>query len=214
MPIYLKGAFSCSSLDNDDDYSKCDDDEDVKRILAEHNEPESKDSNTAEFSSAYKQAMAVEKDFPSSVEGVTDDSYQDWDEALKDISMVYPPLGISRAASRTLKILGLSDLTPELRAAVDAVRCGEDNNGNQDCDNHRLGSSTARELRKCLEGALYGQDTEDFIVAQPYCVANKNLDFGKPKMSHKAMNDSKNKVENWMRKYVQDEDTTTKMFYS
>jgi hypothetical protein len=45
-------------------------------------------------------------------------------------------------------------------------------------------------------------------------VANKNLDFGKPKMSHKAMNDSRKKVENWMRKYAQEEDTNTTIINS
>lgn len=216
VPIYIKSAFSCSSLDHEDD---CDeyDDEDVKRILVEHNEPESKYCETEEFSSAYKEAMAamvVKKDFPP-MEGVTDENYEDWNEALKDVSMMYPPLGVSRAASWTLESLGLGDLTSELHAAIDAVCRGEDDNGEDDCGNRRLtDSSTARELRKCLEGALYGQDTEDFVVAQPYCVANKNLDFGKPKMSHKAMNESRKKVENWMRKYVQDEDTTTTMFYN
>jgi len=63
-------------------------------------------------------------------------------------------------------------------------------------------STTGRELRKCLEGALYGQDTEEFVVAQPYCIANKNLDFGKPKILHKNTFESRKKVENWMSKHV------------
>ncbi|XP_025408832.1 uncharacterized protein LOC112682443 [Sipha flava] len=216
VPIYMKGAFSCSSLDDDDEYNECDD-EDVKRILVEYNEPKSEDCEKAKFSPAYKEAMAaviLEKDF-TSVNGVTDENYKDWDEALKDVSMVYPPLGISRVASRTLEDLELNNLTSELCTTIYAVSCGVDNNDNDNCDNNRLThSSTAWELRKCLEGALYGQDTKDFIVAQPYCVANKNLDFGKPKMSHKAMNDSRKKVENWMRKYAQEEDTNTTIINS
>lgn len=60
----------------------------------------------------------------------------------------------------------------------------------------------ARHLRKCLEGALFGQDSKDFVVAQPHCIADKNLDFGKPRMSHKAAHESRYKVENWMSKYV------------
>jgi len=197
VPIYSKGAFSCSTIDDDDD----EDDEDVKRILAEHGELEPKYCETVGFSSAYK-AAAAEAELPSVVEGLTiDDNYKDWDEALKNVSTVYPPLGVGRAVSRSLEIQRLDELTSEVRGA--------------DCDCHLAGNPAARELRKCLEGALYEQDSEDFVVTQPYCVANKNLDFGKPKISHNAIHASRKKVENWMIKYIGDEDitTTTAMAY-
>lgn len=64
VPLYAKGAFSRgpSSADEDSDGDKDDEyDEDVKRILAEHGEPEKghgNDDNVAGFSSAYKTAAA------------------------------------------------------------------------------------------------------------------------------------------------------------
>lgn len=51
VPIYKTGAFSCSSLDDDDD------DEDVKRILEEHGESESKNYKTVGLSSVYRAAV-------------------------------------------------------------------------------------------------------------------------------------------------------------
>jgi len=167
----------------------------VKRILAEHGELEPKYCETIGFSSAYK-AAAAEAGLPSVMEGLTiDDNYKNWDEALKNVSTVYPPLGVTRAVSTSLEIQRLDELTSEVRGA--------------DCDCHLADHPTAWELRKCFEEALYERDSEDFVVAQPYCVANKNLDFGKPKISHNAIHASRKKVENWMIKYMGDEDMTT-----
>lgn len=176
VSIYSKGAFSCSSSDNEDD---CSYDEDVKRILSEHNEAEPRDCEGTGFSSSYE-AAAME----TNLSLTTSDRYEHWDEALGDATMVYPPLGVSRFASemsKNRKLLILGDDT--------------------DVQSDHSGSPSAQLLRKCLEGALYGQDTEEFVVAQPYCAANKNLDFGKSKMSPGAMHDSKKRVENWMSKY-------------
>lgn len=204
VPLYEKGAFSCSSID-DDDYDDVYDDEDVKRILEEHGEPERKDGEIAGFSCAYKAAMA-EMDLPP-VEGRTtvNDDYEDWDEALEDVSVVYPPLGIGRAVHRSLENRMSENPTTEFRG-TGGLPADDGRSGN---DGGLADGPTARELRKCLEGALYGQDTEDFVVAQPYCVANKNLDFGKSKMSHRAVHDSRKKVENWMSKYVGEDGATT-----
>lgn len=206
VSIYKKGAFSCSSVD-DDDYDDVYDDEDVKRILDEHGEPEPSAYENDGFSSAYKAAMA-EMDIPL-VEGstVNENYYDNWDEALEDASMVYPALGVGQVVSRSLDSHSLEYLTSELHATD--VLAGDDHcSGNKSFAEN----PTSRELRKCLEGALYGQDTDEFVVAQPYCVANKNLDFGRPKTSQKAMDDSKNKVENWMSKYAGEDDTITATF--
>lgn len=198
VPIYKKGTFSCSSADDDDDD---DDDEDVKRILAEYGQSETEDCKTVGFSSAYK-ASAAETYLQWTADGLqsaqtADDpaDYKDWDEALKDACTAYPPLGVSPAAFE-METRRLDDETLDFRAAK--IADGE--------DGRRLSvgpSSSAQELRKCLEGALYGRDVTDFVVSQPFCVANKNLDFGKPVMSHKAMQDSRKKVENWMSKYAE-----------
>lgn len=204
VPIYKKGAFSCSSID-DDDYDDVCDDEDVNRILEEHGEHEQGDCENEGFSSAYKAVMA-EMDL-SSVEGSTvNDDYENWDEALEDVSKVYPPLGVNQVIYRSLDSHKLEYLTSELHTTD--VLVGDACSGNKGLAE----STTAQELRKCLEGALYGQDTDDFVVAQPYCVANKNLDFGKTKMSQKTMLDSRKKVENWMSNYVGEDDTTTATF--
>lgn len=198
VPVYSKGTFSCSSLDDiqDDDV-----DEDVKRILAEHGKLEPSDPETTGFSSAYRkaaEAAIVETDL-SSVEDAIDDGYENWDDALADVSRVYPPLGIGRAVSRTLENRNPGDRGPGFRWP-DTDDRDRDPSGRQ---------ATAQELRKCLEGALYGRDAEDFVVAQPYCVADKNLDFGKPKMSAKTVMDSRKKVEGWMNKYVVGDDNAT-----
>lgn len=205
VPIYKKGAFSCSSID-DDDYDDVYDDEDVKRILEEHGESEPSDCENDGFSSAYKAAMA-EMDLPLVEGSAVNDNYENWDEALEDVSMVYPPLGVTRVVSRSLDIHNLEYLTSELHTT--GVFAGDDH-----CSGNKgfVENPTSQELRKCLEGALYGQDTDEFVVAQPYCVANKNLDFGKPKMSQKSMLDSRKKVENWMSKYAGEDDTTTATF--
>uniref|UniRef100_A0A2S2P9L0 Uncharacterized protein n=1 Tax=Schizaphis graminum TaxID=13262 RepID=A0A2S2P9L0_SCHGA len=181
VSIYSNGAFSCSSTDDEDD---CRYDEDIKRILLEHNEFEPRDCDTTGFSSSYQAAAAVTTETDSSLN--TTNRYENWDEALKDAIAVYPPLGVCRFASemsknRKLLILG----------------------GDTDAQSDQSGSpsSSAQLLRKCLEDALYGQDTKEFAVAQPYCAANKNLDFGKSKMSPEAVHDSKKRVENWMSKY-------------
>jgi len=180
VPIYSKGAFSCSSSD-DEDY--CSYDEDVKRILAEHNEPEPRDCEVTGFSSSYEMAVAA---METNLSLTTTDRYEHWDEVLGDAVVVYPPLGVSRFASETSnnrKLLILGNDT--------------------DVQSNQSGSrsSSAQLLRKCLEDALYGQDIDDFAVAQPYCVANKNLDFGKSKMSPGTVHDSRKRVENWMNKY-------------
>lgn len=183
VSIYSKGAFSCSSADDDDD------DEDVKRILAEHDEPEPRDGEIAGFSSCYE-AVAAEvaaETGSSPLACCISDRYENWDEALRDTVMVYPPLGVGRSASGTSKTRKLF----VLRGDMDP----------QPADRAGSPSSSAQLLRKCLEGALYGQDTEEFAVAQPYCAANKNLDFGKSKMSPGAVQDSRKRVENWMSKY-------------
>jgi len=153
----------------------------VKRILEEHNEAESRGWEATGFSSSYEATVAA---METNLSLTTSDRYEHWDEALGDAAVVYPPLGVGRFASemsknRKLFILG----------------------DNTDVQSDQSGSPSAQLLRKCLEGALYGQDTEEFVVAQPYCAANKNLDFGKSKMSPGAVNDSKKKVENWMSKY-------------
>lgn len=181
VPIYSKGAFSCSSSDDEDN---CSYDEDVKRILAEHNEPEPRDCEATGFSSSYEAAVAAMMETNLSL--TTSDQYEHWDEALGDAVVVYPPLGVSRfasEASKNRKMLIFGNDTD--------VQSGQSVSQ----------SSSAQLLRKCLEDALYGQDTDDFAVAQPYCVANKNLDFGKSKMSPETMHDSRKRVENWMNKY-------------
>lgn len=62
VPIYKEGAFSCSSLDENDFDDN--DDEDVKRILAEHGQSEPGDCEFEGFSSVYK--AAAETVMPSS----------------------------------------------------------------------------------------------------------------------------------------------------
>jgi len=184
VSIYSKGAFSCSSSDDEDDRSY---DEDVKRILAEHNEAEPRDCEATGFSSSYEAATAA---METNLSLTTSDRYEDWDEALGDAAVVYPPLGVGRFASETSKNRKLLILGDDTDVQLD-----------------QSGSSSAQLLRKCLEGALYGQDTEEFAVAQPYCAANKNLDFGKSKMSPGTVHDSRKRVENWMSKYyVVDDD--------
>lgn len=113
-----------------------------------------------------------------------DDEYAEWDRALADAAAVYPTLG--RPVWETLAVAAAAQ--PWAAAATN--------------ETVRPGTSAARDLRKCLEGALYGQDAENFVVTQPHCAANKNLDFGRPKTSLKAAHKSRNKVENWMSKYV------------
>lgn len=113
-----------------------------------------------------------------------DDEYTDWDRALADAAAVYPILG--RPVPGTLAMAAAA--RPWAAAATN--------------ETERPGTSGARDLRKCLEAALYGQDAEDFVVTQPHCAADKNLDFGRPKTSLKAAHNSRNKVENWMSKYV------------
>lgn len=208
VPIYRKGAFSCgSSLDgHDDDDDECGD-EDVKRILAGHNEREPDDRETVDFSPAYEAAAAAAVTCGRTT--VAADDYEDWKEAARDVSALYPPLGVGdRVVGRRATSAGGGGLrTSELADDDDSRRyrcCFDGDRGPADG-----GQTTARELRKCLEGALYGQDLRDFVVAQPFCVANKNLDFGKSKMSQRAMRDSRKKVENWMSKYVDDQDATT-----
>jgi len=151
----------------------------VKRILAEHNEAEPRNCEAMGFSSSYE-AAAKETNLSLN----TSDRYEHWDEALGDATVVYPPLGVSRFASEMSKNRKLLIL-------------GDD----MDVQSDQSESPSAQLLRKCLEGALYGQDTEEFVVAQPYCAANKNLDFGKSKMSPEAVHDSKKRVENWISKY-------------
>jgi len=191
VPIYKKGAFSSTNTTDDDDDD--DDDEDVKRILAEHGELEPKYRRDAvDFSATYKAAVAAETESSSVAAATTDDNYKDWDEAFQDVRAVYPPLGVRRTVSKSLMIRKLDGPTSEARG-----HC------------RPAGNTTANELRKCLERALYGQDPEeeDFEVAQPYCVANKNLDLGKPKTSLSAMHASRTKVENWMSKCIGDDRT-------
>lgn len=53
VPVYKKGAFSCSSLDDDVD----EDDEDVKRIMVEHGETKDvRETAVRGFSSVYRAA--------------------------------------------------------------------------------------------------------------------------------------------------------------
>lgn len=182
VSIYSNGAFSCSSADDEDD---CSYDEDMKRIISEHNEPEPRDCDATGFSSPYQATEAViAEETDSSLN--TSNRYEDWDKALEDAVMVYPPLGVCRFASESSKNRKFRILGGDTDVQSDLTRSP---------------SSSAQLLRKCLEGALYGQDTKEFAVAQPYCVANKNLDFGKSKMSPGAVHDSKKRVENWMSKY-------------
>lgn len=126
-----------------------------------------------------------------------DEDYADWDQAAQDASFVYPALGV-----RTRVLSKISKVVATVAAAIPAetFRPLVDDGGDRD---DRRDDGQGFELRKRLEGALYGQDTNDFVVAQPYCVANKNLDFGKPEMSPEAVLDSRKKVENWMSKYVE-----------
>lgn len=202
VPIFKKGTFSCSSRDDCDDD---DDDEDVKRILAEYSQSETEDCKAAGFSSVYMTSVAemnlqstdgLQSAGTADVDDPAD--YEDWNDALKDACTAYPPLGVSSEVFET-EIRRLDDETLDFHAAK--ISDGE--------DGRRLSvvSSSARELRRCLEGALYGRDVTDFVVAQPFCVANKNLDFGKPVMSNKALQDSRKKVENWMSKYIEEENT-------
>ncbi|VVC39736.1 Hypothetical protein CINCED_3A024545 [Cinara cedri] len=191
VAIYEPGAFSCSSLDDDDV-----DDVDVKRILAEYGGGlELSDCDSVGFSSAYNAAaaaVAVEEEVAE--DEVTGDFYEHWDEALRDVSAVYPPLGVSRAVtgSETLVVPKTGDLTSRMRTIDKCHHDGKDDKS----------AAGARELRKCLEGALYGRDAEEFVIAQPYCIADKNLDFGKSNISHKAVNESRKKVEDWISKYL------------
>jgi len=159
----------------------------VKRIFAEHNEPELRDCEATGFSSSYEAAVAA---METNLSLTTSDRYEHWDEALGDAVVVYPPLGVGRFASETSK-------NRKLLIFGDDTDVQSDQSGSP--------SSSAQLLRKCLEGALYGQDTEEFVVAQPYCTANKNLDFGKSKMSPGAVHDSRKRVENWMSKYYVDD---------
>lgn len=203
VPVYSKGTFSCSSLD---DFPEDDEDEDVKRILAEHGRPEPGDREGTGFSSAYRKAAeaiaGTAADLSSAEDAVIEDGggYEDWDDALADVSAVYPALGVGRAVTGTLEYRNPGDPDPG------GFRCRPDadtDNRVDTADRDRpAAATTARELRKCLEGALYGRDADDFVVAQPYRVADKNLDFGKPKMSAKTVLDSRKKVEGWMNKYV------------
>lgn len=188
VPLYQKGVFSSgSSLDDGDDRDDGDD-EDVKRILTKHGESETTDGGAAGFSRAHREAAAAvetqtRRESSAADKGnddrPTDHYYGDWDEALRHVSAAYPALGARR--------------NTKLRVVRPLDFAGTDGGGG--------GGGQGQELRKCLEGALYGQDSDDFVVAQPFCVANKNLDFGKPKMPRKAMRDSRNKVDNWMSKH-------------
>lgn len=121
-----------------------------------------------------------------------DGEYPDWDQALGNVVLVYPALSV---CSRSVSEVTEACCGGATSAVVDDAGAGS--------VKYPCRITAARDLRKCLEGALqYGRDTGDFVVAQPHCVADKNLDFGKPRMSHKAAHESRNKVENWMSKYV------------
>lgn len=199
VPIYERGAFSCSTTIEDDDDD--DEDEDVKRILAEHGEIEPRRyGETIGFSSAYEEAAAAEKRSSAAaaaavhetltIDDDDDDDYDgDWDWALKTVSTVYPPLGVAAVTSRRSDVQRLQhcdDVTSETRVPDD-----------KPC--------TGGELGKCLEATVVCEhESEDFVVAQPYRVAVKNVDFGKPKMSRDAVHESRKKVDNWLSKYVVD----------
>lgn len=190
VAIYEPGTFSCSSPDDDDV-----DDVEVKRILAKYGDGglNAGDCGPVGFSSAYKlAAAAVEQSFSADDEVIVD-IYEDWDEALRDVTAVYPPRGASRAVTAATATLVVPKTIDEI-----SRRCSMAGRGHGD-DNGTMAG--AREFRKCLEGALYGRDSEGFTVAQPYCVADKNLDFGKPDMSPNAVRESRKKVEDWMSKY-------------
>lgn len=188
VAIHRKGAFSCSSPDDEDD------DEDVKRILAKHGGSETEGVEAAGFSTAYAEAArAAAAEMSLSTAAV---DYEDWDEATKDVGTVYPALGFGCRGRKKCRDDRPPSSSTERGRTNDEARAPGDRYGD---------SAGARELRKRLEGALYGGDTEDFVVAQPYCTANKNLDFGKPIMSRKAVRESKKKVEIWMNKYAGDE---------
>lgn len=201
--IYEPGTFSCSSPD--DDVDDDDDDVDVKRILAEHGGGggglDTSDCESVGFSSAYKAAAAAAAaDEEQEADGeASADVYEHWDEALRDATAVYPPLGAGRPVTAALisAVPEAGDVTSRWPTTHEA---GHRDDDNDDYDSDR--TAAARELRKCLEGALYGRDAEEFAVAQPYCVADKNLDFGKPEMSHKVVNESRKKVEDWMSKHL------------
>ncbi|XP_050424690.1 uncharacterized protein LOC126835878 [Adelges cooleyi] len=169
VALYEPGTFSCSSsssLENEDV------DEDIKRILNEHNPPKQPLSAYQGFSNIYKK---VSDDMDTVTNNKSE--YNDWGDAVKDVCTVYPPLGIDKILLKSLQDK-LLKFQPEILL--------------------EYGNNESKELRKCLEASVYEQGLKEFEIAQPYCVASKNLHYGKPKICPKTMQVSKKKVENWL----------------